>query len=372
MSGAMQFNTLTLTLQNFITALSGSYGRIAGAADTLLSLLIGIEVVLLGLWTALGGGDNVVGILKRILHIGAWVWIVKSYPTLCKALVDSLVQAGLLAGGGTGDVSLLMDPSRLAGYGLDATAPLVQKLADLGMTDLPDLIVFGFGYLAILACFLIMAINVFLAVLEYYVFAALAGIFLPFGLLSPTKFLAEKAISAVVSAATKLMVLALVTAVIDPVLSAIHFQGPQITFNELWSVFLTVCALMFLCWKAPSLAGSLLGGSPHLGVDHLLQAASTPIAAGLAVGAYASRAGASVSATRAAASAHGGPPPAGLSVSAAPPAPAAAGGGTGPSASPASPEAPPVSNACGADASLVMSAMGQAKAGPTEGGRSEP
>ena len=97
--------------------------------------LIGIEVVLLGLWTALGGGDNVVGIFKRILHIGAWVWIVQSYPTLSKALVDSLVQAGLLAGGGSGDVSLLMDPSRLAGYGLDATAPLTQKLADLGMTD---------------------------------------------------------------------------------------------------------------------------------------------------------------------------------------------------------------------------------------------
>ncbi len=169
-----------------------------------------------------------------------------------------------------------MDPSRLAGYGLDATEPLTHKLADLGMTDLSDLIVFGFGYLAIMACFLIMAINVFLAVLEYYVFAALAGIFLPFGLLEPTKFLAEKAIGAVVSAAVKLMVLGLVTAIIDPVLSSIHFAGPEITFNELWSVFLTVCALMFLCWKAPSLAGSLLGGSPHLGADHCVQAATAP------------------------------------------------------------------------------------------------
>jgi type IV secretion system protein TrbL len=373
MSGAMQFNTLTLTLQNFITALSGSYGRIQGAANSLLSVLIGIEVVLLGLWTALGGGDNVVGIFKRILHIGAWVWIVKSYPTLCKALVDSLVQAGLLAGGGTGDVSLLMDPSRLAGYGLDATAPLTQKLADLGMTDLSDLIVFGFGYLAILACFLIMAINVFLAVLEYYVFAALAGIFLPFGLLSPTKFLAEKAIGAVVSSAVKLMVLGLVTSVIDPVLSAIHFQGPQITFNELWSVFLTVCALMFLCWKAPSLAGSLLGGSPHLGVDHLIQAVSTPIAAGMAMGAFANRAAAGVSATRAAASAPlGSAAAASLSVSAGP-ALAGGGGEASPSGAPVSPEeqATPVSEARGADASLVMSAMGQAKPGVAQASGSE-
>jgi type IV secretion system protein TrbL len=372
MSGAMQFNTLTLTLQNFITALSASYGRIESSANSLLGILVGIEVVLLGLWTALGGGDNVVGIFKRILHIGAWVWIVKSYPTLSKALVESLVKAGLLAGGGTGDVSLLMDPSRLAGYGLDATAPLMQKLADLGVTDLSDLIVFGFGYLAILACFLIMAINVFLAVLEYYVFAALAGIFLPFGLLAPTKFLAEKAIGAVVSAAVKLMVLGLVTAVIDPVLSSIHFQGPQITLNELWSVFLTVCALMFLCWKAPSLAASFLGGSPHLGVDHFVQAVSTPIATGMAVPAFGSRAAASVSATRAAASAPLGNASvsslsgtAGLAIG--------AGGGSSPSSERASPGASAEARgaALGADASLVMSSVAQAKPAVAPAARSE-
>jgi type IV secretion system protein TrbL len=356
----MQFNTLTLTLQNFLTALSGAYGHIQSAATTLLGILVGVEAVLLGLWTALGGGDHVVGVFKRILHIGAWVWIVQSYPTLCKDLVESLVKAGLLAGGGSGDVSLLMDPSRLAGYGLDATAPLTQKLADLGMTDLPDLIVFGFGYLAILACFLIMAINVFLAVLEYYLFAALAGIFLPFGLLAPTKFLAEKAIGAVVSAAVKLMVLGLVTAIIDPVLSSIHFAGPDITFNELWSVLLTVCALMFLCWKAPSLAGSLLGGAPHLGADHLLQAASAPAAAGMALGTVAGRAAAGVSATRAAVSmGPGGPPgawPGGSASStvgrgAGRPSPGASGSGA------ATPSP-------GADASLVLSSVGPATPPP--------
>ncbi|MGO9838717.1 MAG: P-type conjugative transfer protein TrbL [Polyangiaceae bacterium] len=351
----MQFNTLTLTLQNFITALSGAYSRIQGSASTLLGILVGIEVVLLGLWTALGGGDNVVGVFKKILHIGAWVWIVQSYPTLAKDLVDSLVKAGLLAGGGSGDVSLLMDPSRLAGYGLDATEPLTRKLADLGMTDLSDLIVFGFGYLAILACFLIMAINVFLAVLEYYVFAALAGIFLPFGLLSPTKFLAEKAIGAVVAASVKLMVLGLVTAIIDPVLSSIHFAGPEITFNELWSVFLTVCALMFLCRKAPSLAGSLLGGSPHLGVDHALQAVTTPIAAGMAAGTVAGRVASSVSATRAAAAMpRSGPSGGGGSASVGATFGRGPGGGGGGSGAPSGADAP-----AGADASLVLSSMGK-------------
>ncbi|MGH7438745.1 MAG: P-type conjugative transfer protein TrbL [Polyangiaceae bacterium] len=350
----MQFNTLTLTLQNFISALSGAYGNIQGAANSLLSILIGIEVVLLGLWTALGGGDNVAGVFKRILHIGAWVWIVQSYPTLAKDLRDSLIHAGMMAGGGTTDVSLLMDPSRLAGYGLDATEPLTKKLADLGMVDLSDLIVFGFGYLAIMGCFLVMAINVFLAVLEYYVFAALAGIFLPFGLLAPTKFLAEKAIGALVSASVKLMVLGLVVSVIDPVLSSIHFAGPEITFNELWSVLLTLCALMFLCWKAPSLAGSLLAGSPHLGSDHLFQAVASPIATGMAVhrALQTKEKGGGLSATKAATSlAKGGVSAASSVVGAGLKAAGGVAGGGGAAGAPA---------ASGkADATLVMSSMGK-------------
>jgi type IV secretion system protein TrbL len=364
----MQFNALTLTLQNFIAAFSGGYSRLQGSVNSLLGILVGIEIVLLGLWTALGGGDNVVGVFKKILHIGAWVWIVQSYPSLCKAFVDSLVNAGLLAGGG-GDVSLIMDPSRLAGYGLDATEPLTKKLGDLGMTDLSDLLVFGFGYLAILGCFLIMAINVFLAVLEYYLFAALVGIFLPFGLLSPTKFLAEKAVGAVVSASVKLMVLAFVTAIIDPVLSNIHFAGPEITFNELWSVFLTVCALMFFCWKAPSLAAGLLGGSPHLGAGDLLQAASTPIAAGMALGAVGGRI--SASATQAAASGGQGASSRGASgASAASALGSMAGvggssGGGGPSGSGSPGASSSSSSPRGASASLVLSSMGKPASSPT-------
>jgi len=349
-----------------------------------LAILVGIEIVLLGLWTALGGGDNVVHVFKKILHIGFWVWIVQSYPTLCKAFVDSLVQAGLVAGGG-GNASLILDPSRLAGYGLDATEPLTQKIADLGLPDVSELFVFGFGYLAILACFFIMAINVFLAVLEYYLFAALVGIFLPFGLLSPTKFLAEKAVGAVVSASVKLMVLAFVTAVIDPVLQNVRFTGPNITFNDLWSTLLTVCALMFFCWKAPHLAASLLGGSPHLGTGDLLQAAGAPIAAGMALDAVGSRVKAGLAATRAAAAVGQGATRAAASSSGAANASAAPGaanssaasgsatstaadgaGGKGTGAQASESTAP--SAGVGASSSLVQSAMGKTAHSPPSGG----
>src|ERR1019366_541526 len=131
-------------------------------------------------------------------------------------------------------------------------------------------------------------------------------------------------------------------------------------FNELWSVFLTVCALMFLCWKAPSLAGSLLGGSPHLGAEHLLQAPSAPIATGIAAGTVAGRVASSVSATRAATTLpRSGPSAGGGSASVGSTfgrGPGAGGSGSGGAAGPGG------GTPGGADASLVLSSMG--KPGP--------
>src|ERR1700690_2505364 len=93
----------------------------------------------------------------------------------------------------------------------------------------------------------------------------------PWGLLPQTKFLAEKAIGAVVSAGIKLMTLAFIIAVTSPVLASIHFSGPEIKLNELWSVLLTTGAIAFLTWHAPSLTAGLLAGSPSLSAAGVAQ-----------------------------------------------------------------------------------------------------
>ena len=260
----MEFNTLTLTLHNFVAVFSGGFGRLSGAMNGLLTLLGGIDLVLLGFWWALGGGEQLVAVFKKLLYIGFWIWLCRSFPTISKAFVDSLVQAGFTAGGGGGGPSLIMDPSRIAGYGLDATAPLVKKVQDLGITEPSDLVLYSIGYVIILACYFLMAINVFLAVLEYYLFSAVVGILLPFGLLNATKFLAEKAIGVIVASGVKLMVMSFLIAVIEPVIRSLKFTSDDMPLNELWAMFLTVLALLLLCWKAPQLAASLLSGSPSL------------------------------------------------------------------------------------------------------------
>jgi type IV secretion system protein TrbL len=290
----MNFNVLTLTLNNFIAAFSGGYGRMSGAANGLLTILGGIDLVLLGFWWALGGGEQLVAVFKKLLYLGFWIWAVRSFPSLAKAFVESLVAAGTMAGGG-GSTNILLDPSAIAARGLDATEPLAKKINDLGALDIADMVVFGLCFLLIMICFFVMAINCFLAVLEYYLIVALVGIFLPFALFPSTKFLAEKALGAVVAAGVKLMTLSFVMAVVAPTLGNIKFAGSEIATNELFAMLLTAAGCAFLAWQAPRLAAGLMSGSPSLGAGDVAQQATG--VAGLAAMPFAA-----LAATRAAAS----------------------------------------------------------------------
>ena len=302
----MEFNSLTTTLTHFISVFQGGYGRLQPAINGLLASLAAIEIVLLGFWWALGGGEQLTNVIKKILFLGFWLWFTTSFQANSKAFVDSLIRAGLTAGGNPGGEGLLLDPSKIAGYGLQATEALTKALDNIGF-DVVDALIFGLSYIAIMVSFLVMAIQVFLAVLEYYLLTAVVGILIPFGILPQTKFLAEKAIGAIVSAGIKLMVLSFIMAVTEPVLSTIRFSGTEIKLNELWSVLLTCGGIAFLTWNAPSMAAGLLAGSPSLGAAGVAQNMSAGLmmaagGAGMAIGA--TRAAANVATGAAGVGAH--------------------------------------------------------------------
>jgi type IV secretion system protein TrbL len=282
----MEFSTLTTTLTNFVGVFQGGYTRLQPMINGLLAALAGIDIVLIGFWWALGGGERLTEVMKKVLFLGFWLWFTKAFQSNAKMFVDSLINAGLTAGGQSGGYNLLLDPSRIASYGLTTTDALSKAMGSISITHPADALVFGICYVVIMAAFLIMAIQVFLAVLEYYLITAVAGVLVPWGVLPQTKFLAEKAIGAVVSAGIKLMVLAFIVAVTNPVLASMHFASEDIKLNELWSAVLTCGAIAFLSWHAPSLAAGLLAGSPSLGAGAVAQnvSAGAMMAAGVAGG----------------------------------------------------------------------------------------
>ena len=267
----MEFNTLTSTLTTFVSAYTAAYDRVQPIAHKVLGSLALIEIALVGMYLALDGGQQVSALFGKFLKIAVWTYITTNFHHLVQVFSQSLIGAGLIAAGRPGNFQVLLDPSKIAGMGTTATHGLVKALSNIGTFDFFDQIVFGLVYIAIVLTFLLIAVQIFLAVLEFYLISALAGVLIGFGVSPHFRFLSEKAIGAVVACSIKLMVLAFVMAMVQPTLESVRFVGPEIKFNELWALLLTSGAIMLFAWTAPSLAASLLAGSPSLGAGGVAQ-----------------------------------------------------------------------------------------------------
>jgi type IV secretion system protein TrbL len=308
----MEFTALTHTLNDCIGIFDGAYARLSPYALALLGALLIIDIALTGSWTAFGmyGPGELV---KHFLTLGAWTYVATNFQFLAKTFVTSVIQAGLVGGGMSGaDHSLLLDPSKIAGMGLEVTEPVLAALDNLSVFDKGGfgmMFIFGAGYLFLIGCYFAMAIQVFIAVLEYYVILAVVGLLVPFGAWTPTRFLSEKAIGAVVAAGIKLMVLSLVLAASGPILANITksvaasaaASGGHLTINGLLGSIVAAFGVAILNWKAPSIAAGLLGGSPALsGSDVVRTAAAAGAAAGTLGAAGVAAGSAAVSATKSA------------------------------------------------------------------------
>jgi type IV secretion system protein TrbL len=285
-------NQLTVLLDRFIGAFSGGYANLMPSINSTLSILIAIELALLGLWWAVSGQDQLGAVLRKVVFIGFWIWFVRNFNTLADHFVQSLVKAGFTAAGSSGGMQLLLNPSRIAEYALDATMPIAKAISDANVLNIGTTCILGLSFVILTLAYYVIAIQIFLTVLEYYLVMAVAGVLLPWGVLPQTKFLAEKAIGAVVSAAIKMMVLSFLIAVADPILSRVSF-GNETDFLGIvktsWSIILTVGAIAFLAWNAPGLAAGLMSGSPSLSAGGAMQnaAAGASLALGAAGGAAA-------------------------------------------------------------------------------------
>ena len=88
--------------------------------------------------------------------------------------------------------------------------------------SLGSLFMYGWAYIFTILAFFMLAIQVFITYLEFYLVAALSLILVPFGVFKHTAFIAERAFGSVVSFGVKLMVLVVHYRGGHPVLARYH------------------------------------------------------------------------------------------------------------------------------------------------------
>lgn len=257
-------DTMLATIAGFTT---GSSGTITGNATSLYGILILLDFILAVLLN-LGETDHIKQLVRKVLFYGFWIWIIREWGTLCDALLDSLMITGSAIGGV--DASVLKTPSSLLDKGFIVASPYweyAQNMDWLDITTSPlTWLMAVIGYAGVVLAFAILALQIFITYVEFYIASALLLIFIPWGSFKYTSFVAEKAIGATISYGTKLMMLGAVYGLSSGIINSftIDLAGGQPEPISVFSSMLGPFALCLLCWQAPGMAAGLMTGAPTL------------------------------------------------------------------------------------------------------------
>jgi type IV secretion system protein TrbL len=311
-SHVTDLNVIDQFMTAFIRYIDSGFGLLGGDVGFLTTTLIGIDITLAGLFWAMGGEDNVIGrFLRKILYIGAFAFILNSFSTLADIIFKSFAQAGLTAGGGTLNADDLLKPGRLAGTGFSAAWPLLDQASQLmGFTSFFDnfltIAVLLFAWAIVIVAFFILAVQMFVTIIEFKLTSLAGFILVPFALWNRTSFLAERVLGNVVSSGIKVMVLAVIVGIGSNFFSQFTtaLQGQEPDIGQAMSLVLASLALFGLGIFGPGIASGLVAGAPQLGAGAAVgtaigAAGATMLAGGATMGAARAIGGGALGAVRA-------------------------------------------------------------------------
>lgn len=294
----MDSSILDSMLNAVATACAGN-GTIYGYAKSLFGYLIALDFVTVVLMNLLsfGGGQNFISLtITKIMAYGFWLWIIQSWGYLCNTVVNSLTISSTSFGSIPSDV--LMHPSYIIDLGYDKAVPYFNYLtADTSWTNIVAKL--GVYFLTfICACglwlaFAIIAFQVFITYVEFYICSALMLLFLPFAVNKYTERFAQNCIGGVFSHGVKLMFLGAIISLSGPMLNTLNTNFVDVpTWDHLFSALLAPWAIAFLCWQAPSMAAGFMSGVPAISaamtaqnISGAMSAAGSGLGVGMAIGA---------------------------------------------------------------------------------------
>lgn len=287
----LELQVLDSLLQQYEKIFVSGVDIVQGYAVGTLWLLIGIDFILSVLLN-LQDGDHMKNLISKIFKYGFWVWLVTNYSEFVNVIINSLVKVGTEVGGSGMGTSLLHHPSAICEQGLKLTTPFFKWLdsqtgLEVIFSNFWISLVVLVSILAIWLAFAILAIQICITYIEFYLSATLLFIFIPFGANKYLSFLAEKAIGAIFSFGVKLMVLATIVGISGPIINTwadkITFEGnPE---HGILLATVTACWIItLLAWQAPALAAGMMTGSPSLSASTVTSAGITgAVGGGMAV-----------------------------------------------------------------------------------------
>lgn len=283
-------------ITRFTTQIDSGFGVISGDVQVVLGTLVVISIVLTAIMWAVDETQNVIApLVRKILLVGFFAWLVGNWHSLTVTVVTGFGQLGLKAGGGASIGDFMSAPTRAVEAGFKIFLQIIQYIGELAsqnggfgaLQHIDMIIVAAVAAIGILLAFIILAIEVAITIIEFHLVTLIAFVTIPFGVLTQTSFLAERAIGYVVSVGLKFMALGVILGVGLNIFES-YTLSPEPTVPEECGLLLAAIFLMMLALKIPAIAGALISGGPQLNAGSALMGAAG-VAAGAAGVALAGR-----------------------------------------------------------------------------------
>ncbi|KFC62040.1 Conjugative transfer protein TrbL [Devosia sp. LC5] len=269
----------------FTQYIDSGFGLLGGEVAFIATTLIVIDVTLAALFWAWGADDDIIArLVKKTLFVGVFAYIIGNWNNLAQIVFESFAGLGLLGSGTSFSVQDLMRPGRVAQTGLDAARPLLESISDLMgwisfFENFIQIACLLFAWALVILAFFILAIQLFVTLIEFKLTTLAGFVLIPFGLFGKTAFMAERVLGNVISSGIKVLVLAVIIGIGSTLFSQFTagFGGQTPTIDDAMAIVLAALSLVGLGIFGPGIANGIVSGGPQLG-------AGAAVGTGLAVG----------------------------------------------------------------------------------------
>ena len=227
--------------------------------------------------------DIIKYLISNAIKMAFFIFLLSNWVTglgIAHAIYASFEKIGYIAGGGTNTILM---PDDIVGNTLKIISTTYDSLSQISIIHTPLAFFLGIiMFLVILAAITVIAIQIFMTRVEFWVMAVMVMPCIALGIFKHFRFLLEKAIGGVFNIAIKVGVVAFISAITAPILtkSVENFATSNFDitkdFTALFTLLLSTIIISLLVWKVPNLAQALITGQPSLVGGDMYAAAKVP------------------------------------------------------------------------------------------------
>ena len=251
----------------FTQYIDSGFGLLQGEVKWLAGVLIAIDLVLAALFWAWAPDEDVIArLVKKTLFIGVFAYIINNWTNLARIVFESFAGLGLKASGTGLSEADFLRPGRVAQVGLDAGKPILDSISGLMgfvsfFENFIQIAVLLFAWAIVILAFFILAIQLFVSLIEFKLTTLAGFVLIPFGLFNKTAFAAERVLGNVMSSGIKVLVLAVIVGIGSTLFSQFTqgFTG-QPTIEDAMGLVLAALSLLGLGIFGPGIANGIVSG----------------------------------------------------------------------------------------------------------------